>query len=49
MKYEVYLIITDNKSGIPSPVIPEVGTIGKNDLISLFSQYKIAFFSISAN
>lgn len=49
MKKDVYLIITESKSGIPSPVTPEVGTIGKKDLISLLSQYKTAFFSISAN
>ena len=37
--YEVYRTITLNKSGIPSPVIPEVGTIGIYSLGFKPSQY----------
>lgn len=35
---DVYLTITDSKSGIPSPVIPEVGTIDTYELGSRLSQ-----------
>jgi hypothetical protein len=48
--YIEYFSITPNKSGIPSPVIPDVGTIETYYLIFSFFQYNVVLnpFSVKA-
>lgn len=50
MKVDVYLTMTDSKSGIPSPVTPDVGTIGTYSLGFMPSQYiaTLNFCSLSS-